>query len=58
MFAGVGRLSGHRVLVAGTAAASLVAMQPAASDLSRHAIELHNINRAVKKSSLVTVDCA
>ena len=58
MLCGVGRVLGHRVVVAGTAAASLVALQPAGvRDTSHGAIELDHVRHVVKKSSLVTVDC-
>lgn len=53
----VGRVSHHRVILAGTAAASLVALQPAGvRNLSHGAIELQHVRHVVKKSSLVTVD--
>jgi len=63
-FDGVVRMSGHRVVIADSAAAaaaaaSLVALRPSVSDISRQSIELdrRRHQHVVKKSSLVTIDC-
>ena len=50
-------MAGSRLLIERTAAtASLVALQPGISDLSRQAIELDRVHHVVKKSSFLTVE--
>jgi len=58
MFGGVARMSGRRVIIAGTAAVSLVTLHPGASNLRRQTSEVDGLQRVVKKSSFVTIDCA